>query len=140
VDVFACDGVIVPRNIGNTHWTCLYLDMRAKAAYHVDSLGSAGKDACETLLRWLADEAADKKAGDGWADTSAWRIVGCPPDAPRQENGCDCGAFTCATAFFLAQGRLPTGADVPQAAIPAFRLAMARAIRTQALAVAASPT
>jgi sentrin-specific protease 1 len=134
VDVFACDLVVVPRNVGNTHWTCLCLDMRRRVAYSLDSLGGAreGAAALQSLLRWLRDEAADKK-GDAAYSTDGWRIEPAPADTPRQANGVDCGVFAAIFAFFLAQGHVPTSADFKQADIPALRLAIAAMLLRQSV-------
>jgi Ulp1 family protease len=111
-DIFSCDFVIFPRNISNTHWACVFLDMKKKIIWNLDSLGSSDKDFCEIMLKWLQDEHFDKKKSV--LPINDWTIKGPPADLPRQNNGVDCGVFLCMFAYFLAQGRIPTTKDFSQ--------------------------
>ena len=133
VDVFACDYVIIPRNVSNAHWTLCLLDMRARTATYLDSLGAAGADACATVLRWVADEHADKKGAT--LDMSGWRVLGTPATLPRQRNGIDCGAFLCMNMLYAVQGRVPTEQDYSQAQMERLRAAIALSILTQTMQV-----
>ncbi len=131
-DIFgACDAVIIPRNASNVHWTVIYVDMIGKTITHLDSLGQATRD-CEAVLKWLGDEHKDKKAPGPPFQAEEWTILPPPGDLPQQLNGCDCGAFLCAFAFYCVQGRIPTtAADFSQDDIPAFRMAIAASIMAQ---------
>ena len=118
-DIFACDFVIFPRNISNTHWACVFLDMKKKIIWNLDSLGSSDKDFCEIMLKWLQDEHFDKKKSV--LPINDWTIKGPPADLPRQNNGVDCGVFLCMFAYFLSQGRIPTTKDFSQKEMPHIR-------------------
>eukprot|EP00555_Chaetoceros_dichaeta_P009317 CAMPEP_0198262008 /NCGR_PEP_ID=MMETSP1447-20131203/10583_1 /TAXON_ID=420782 /ORGANISM="Chaetoceros dichaeta, Strain CCMP1751" /LENGTH=95 /DNA_ID=CAMNT_0043950077 /DNA_START=380 /DNA_END=667 /DNA_ORIENTATION=- len=55
----------------------------------------------EGLLNYLKDEWKAKKGGD-LPDADKWKLVKCTADTPVQENGFDCGVFTCMFADFLS--------------------------------------
>lgn len=102
-DVFSYDMMIIPINQQNTHWTLGVVNFRDKYVMHLDSLGNGGSSKIrEYLMRWVKDEAEDKKMGEGFVE-SEWKMVA-RPDVPRQENSDDCGVFTCKFADFLARG------------------------------------
>lgn len=125
------DAIIIPRNIGNTHWAVIYIDMINKIIWHLDSLNGPGTLACKAMLRWLQDEAKDKQNTD--LDVSQWQIRGPPAGLPQQKNGCDCGAFLLAFAYFLVQGKIPTEADFSQKHMGDFRLHVAAAILRESI-------
>jgi sentrin-specific protease 1 len=128
-DVFACESVIIPRNVGKTHWTCVWVDVPGRTVMHLDSLGASGRDACEAVVRWLCDEHADKKKAA--MEPSDWAIRGPPSDLPRQDNGSDCGVFVCAFMWHLVQGFVPTKRDFGPRDMPGMRRALAAAILRQ---------
>ena len=39
VDVFACDAVLMPINLGNAHWVCACINVRQKRFEFYDSMG-----------------------------------------------------------------------------------------------------
>lgn len=102
-DVFSYDMLIIPINQQNTHWTLGVVNFQDKYVMHLDSLGNGGSEKIrEYLMRWVKDEAMDKRKGEGFLE-SEWKLVA-RPDVPRQENSDDCGVFTCKFADFLARG------------------------------------
>lgn len=102
-DAFSYDMLIIPINQQNTHWTLGVVNFRDKCVMHLDSLGSGGSAKVrENLMRWVKDEAADKKKGEVFEE-SEWKMVA-RPDVPQQGNSDDCGVFTCKFADFLARG------------------------------------
>jgi Ulp1 family protease len=105
IDIFAFDKVLIPINRGNKHWALAVIDHRARTVAYYDSLRGRGDDVIENLLRWLADEHADKKKAPLPAPYAAARA---PAGLARQHNGCDCGAFVCAFMTCLAFGVEPT--------------------------------
>ena len=58
----------------------------------------------EGLLNYLKDEWKAKKGGD-LPDADSWRLVTCTADTPVQENGFDCGVFTCMFADFISMDK-----------------------------------
>ena len=120
VDVFECDFLVFPRNITNTHWACVFMDMKNKIIWNLDSLGSSDREFSDVLLRWLRDEHFDKKKSV--LNTKDWKMQGPPKDLPRQNNGVDCGMFLCMFVYYLAHGRIPTTTkDFSQRDIPNLR-------------------
>ena len=119
VDVFECDFLVFPRNIANKHWACVFMDMKKKIIWNLDSLGSSDHEFSNVLLRWLRDEHLDKKKSI--LDTTDWKIQGPPSDLPIQENGYDCGMFLCLFVYYLAHGRIPTNGDFTQVDMPRLR-------------------
>ena len=119
VDVFECDFLVFPRNITNTHWACVFMDMKSKIIWNLDSLGSSDREFSDVMLRWLRDEHFDKKKSV--LDTKDWKIQGPPKTLPKQNNGVDCGLFLCMFVYFLAHGRIPTTQDFSQRDMPMLR-------------------
>ena len=60
-DVFTFDKLYFPVNLSNTHWTLLVVYMQRKEIHYYDSMSGSGKKYLEGLLRWLVDEAQNKK-------------------------------------------------------------------------------
>ncbi|WIA13881.1 hypothetical protein OEZ85_002453 [Tetradesmus obliquus] len=89
-NVLDLDRIIVPVHEG-VHWTAIMADLANKRIVFFDSLNGHNPWAIDSLRRWLADEAKDKR-GEAW-DTASWEVA-CPEDIPRQANGCDCGVFS----------------------------------------------
>ena len=58
----------------------------------------------EGLLKYLKDEWVAKKGGT-LPDADDWELITCKPEVPVQENGFDCGVFTCMFADFLSSNR-----------------------------------
>lgn len=70
------------------------LHEKLKRIQFFDSMGSSGRPYLQGLLQYLEDEHKDKKKSQ--LDTSDWELVPCDSDTcPQQENGFDCGVFTC---------------------------------------------
>lgn len=101
-DIFNLDKVIVPVNISGMHWCLVVISVQEKKIQFYDSMGGGGKRYLDGLMQYLKDEHMDKKKTpmDGVDD---WKLVVCEPDTPQQENGFDCGVFTCMFADFISQ-------------------------------------
>ena len=108
--------------MNRSHWAVLYLDMRGKVAWSLDSRREKHHTALAAALRWLRDEAKDKKNIQAYS-TAGWKLRGPPKDLPRQTNDDDCGVFASMFIFYLAQGVIPTTRDFAQKNIKALRLA-----------------
>ncbi|EGO30807.1 hypothetical protein SERLADRAFT_455100 [Serpula lacrymans var. lacrymans S7.9] len=118
-DLFAKDIVLIPINHNNSHWTCAAINFRRKRIEAYDSMNLhpghvfkvCGKGLVSLLglsfvskqiLRHYLDlehRSKKKKPFDfgGWEDYSSG-------DTPQQENGSDCGVFTCQFLASLARG------------------------------------
>ncbi|KAG5420976.1 hypothetical protein I9W82_000066 [Candida metapsilosis] len=99
IDLFTMDKVIVPINISNTHWALAVINNITKAITYYDSLNfsqSGNPEALENLQMYMDNEAQR-------LDRDAIKYTLIPYiDAPQQQNGSDCGVFTCIAARYLA--------------------------------------
>ncbi|KAI0728613.1 cysteine proteinase [Fomitopsis betulina] len=101
-DIFAKDIVLIPINHNNTHWTAAAINFRRKRIESYDSMGMPRRAVFERLKYWLDKEHRKKKKGapfdfTGWEDYVL-------KDTPQQENGYDCGVFTCQFLETLSRG------------------------------------
>lgn len=103
-DIFALDKILFAVNVGGSHWTCAVVYMEEKRIQYYDSLGGDGYGYTSGLMRYLKDEWASKKGGE-LPDADKWEIVGTVESVPHQQNGYDCGVFTCMFADFLSLDR-----------------------------------
>ena len=127
-NIFEKDKIFIPVNISNTHWTLLVVFMQAKQIHYYDSMSSSGKKYMQTAMRWVKDEGREKLKME--VDESEWKLVdrfdkssmlsihlnnkgaldhvreqveqsaGQCRYVPQQQNGYDCGMFTCINADF----------------------------------------
>ncbi|WVQ82951.1 hypothetical protein IAT38_005087 [Cryptococcus sp. DSM 104549] len=105
VDIFGLDVLVFPINQGNMHWTACAINFAKKRIEYYDSMGDYGKhreDVFYHVREYLEEEHKDKKGKpmdfDGWQDYFN-------PKAPQQDNGADCGVFSCQTLESVARGR-----------------------------------
>ncbi|KAG0004058.1 SUMO1 sentrin specific peptidase 1 [Entomortierella chlamydospora] len=102
VKIFEMDYVLMPIHRSGNHWTTAAIDMKKKRISYYDSLlGNNPK--CFLILRnYLEQESMDKLKKpfdfEGWEND-------CPKDIPTQENGFDCGVFTCTFIEFMSRGQ-----------------------------------
>ena len=102
--------ILFPINDGN-HWTLLTISGTKRQIWYLDSLGGKGKGYVETARNWLKMELKE-----GYVEEE-WKVVGSGGDekkengrdwtSPRQDNGVDCGVFTCFNALAVVRGVLP---------------------------------
>jgi len=103
-DIFALDKIFFPCNLSNVHWACAVIFVQEKRIQFYDSMTGDGMYHMNGLLNYLKDEWKAKKGG-GLPDLEKWRLLSCTADTPVQENGFDCGVFTCMFADFLSMDR-----------------------------------
>ncbi|EGO05030.1 hypothetical protein SERLA73DRAFT_118688 [Serpula lacrymans var. lacrymans S7.3] len=100
-DLFAKDIVLIPINHNNSHWTCAAINFRRKRIEAYDSMNLHPGHVFKILRHYLDLEHRSKKKKPfdfgGWEDYSSG-------DTPQQENGSDCGVFTCQFLASLARG------------------------------------
>ncbi|ANQ11195.1 Ulp1 protease family C-terminal catalytic domain containing protein [Plasmodium coatneyi] len=106
VDIFSFDLILIPLHVGGNHWTLGSINMKEKKIKLYDSLNMSNAKFFEYMRHYLVDEMRDKKQME--LDVSAWEYN---PDGrsevgiPCQENGYDCGVFTCMFAKCLSFNR-----------------------------------
>jgi sentrin-specific protease 1 len=84
------------------HWTCVVAFMQEKRIQYYDAMQGDGMAYLKVLFQYLQDEHLDKKK-KALPNAHQWTLVRCTADTPRQQNGFDCGVFTCMYADFLSQ-------------------------------------
>jgi len=102
VNIFEMDKIFVPINHGHMHWICAVICMTEKKICMYDSMGSHGMEYLEALLHFINDKHISKK-GVPLHDIDEWELVGHKQGIPSQDNGVDCGVFTCMFADFLSR-------------------------------------
>jgi len=104
-DIFNLDKIFFACNVHQTHWTCVVIFMQEKLIRFYDSMAGDGYSYSHGLLKYLKDEWKAKKGGD-LPNADEWKIVGyVDGDVPQQQNGFDCGVFTCMYADFVSMDR-----------------------------------
>ncbi|KAF6766191.1 cysteine proteinase [Ephemerocybe angulata] len=101
VDIFSRDVVLIPVNHGNAHWTAAAINFQKKRFESYDSMGMATEAVWKRLRDYVRAEHLNKKKKPfdftGWKD---WA----PDSTPQQDNGYDCGVFTCQFLESLSRG------------------------------------
>lgn len=99
-DLFSKELILVPVHLG-MHWTMSCIDLVEKRIIYLDSF-HAGNQAClDHLWDYLDQEHQDKK-GRPW-NPAGWSATCQRNGVPQQQNGYDCGVFTCVFAEHLAR-------------------------------------
>lgn len=132
IDIFSKDIVLIPCNLGNSHWTCAAINFRDKRIEYYDSMGMDRPSIRHSLRSYLDLEHRDKKGGapfdfTGWEDFFT-------EDSPQQENGYDCGVFLCQTMENLSRG-VPIPFDFTQQNMPYLRRRMIFEITAEQLSL-----
>lgn len=107
-DIFKLERMVVPINIGNSHWTLVLIDFKNKSIHYYDSrrndtrAAAHGNKYCSLIRTYLAAEWNRIDRGNqqfidrNWTSTVHQAIT-----VPQQHNGFDCGVFVCAFAIVL---------------------------------------
>merc|ERR1719510_1641346 len=99
VDIFEYDLILVPIHLG-VHWCLATIDLTKPGVYYYDSMGADNNRCLSALIKYLEAEHMDKKKTA--FDTSDFEAVNVK-DIPQQDNGSDCGMFTCKNAEYLSR-------------------------------------
>ncbi|KAK9465859.1 hypothetical protein V1512DRAFT_264890 [Lipomyces arxii] len=94
------DYLFVPINVHSTHWCVSVVNFLKKRFEYYDSLGGGPGNAFRYLREYVINEAATQNAMIN--DVAGWSEY-VSKDSPMQENGYDCGVFTCKTVEVLAR-------------------------------------
>lgn len=98
IDIFAKDLMILPIHLGN-HWCCACIDFRRKRIEYFDSLHGRNSQIFPCLVAYLTRESKEKNKD---FVESEW-VTHDPKNIPAQENGYDCGVFSCTFAEYLSR-------------------------------------
>ncbi|KAK9454325.1 hypothetical protein V1511DRAFT_501700 [Dipodascopsis uninucleata] len=97
------DYIFVPINVHNTHWCVSIINLKNRRFEYYDSLGGGAGDAFDHLRQYIVNESKqqvyDLNDIDYWTEYVS-------KDSPMQENGYDCGVFTCKTIEVLSRNGL----------------------------------
>ncbi|QPG74589.1 hypothetical protein FOA43_001920 [Brettanomyces nanus] len=126
-DVTKVDYVFVPVNIHQSHWALGLINNKEKVFQYFDSLFGTGNDVLYKLEDYMTEETR-RVYGDSTSDIDYSKYeYNAATKCPTQENGFDCGVFTCTTADYISR-------EVPllysQADMPMLRRRMAYEIGT----------
>lgn len=101
IDIFSYDVIPIPVHKG-IHWCMAIIHMRNRTIRYYDSMGAPNDVVLNTLEDYLRQESLDKKRipfdSTGWVKENMQNI-------PQQENGSDCGVFSCMFAEFVSRDR-----------------------------------
>lgn len=101
VDIFSFDIIPVPVHKG-IHWCMAIIHLKNKTIKYYDSMGAPNNQALNALAEYLKSESLDKKKTE--FDLSGWTMENVR-NIPQQENGSDCGVFSCMYAEFITRNR-----------------------------------
>lgn len=94
--------IIIPINILSTHWSLAIVDNINLTITYYDSLNSSGNLNALLLIKdYMIQEAVKNNSPLNYHD---FKLI---PNfkTPQQENGSDCGVFTCTCANFIANNK-----------------------------------
>lgn len=101
VDIFSYDVIPIPVH-KNIHWCMAIIHFKNKTIRYYDSMGAPDNMVLNSLEEYLEAESLDKRKApfdkSGWTKENMQGI-------PQQENGSDCGVFSCMFAEFVARNR-----------------------------------
>jgi len=101
IDIFQKDIILIPVNHNNSHWTAAAINFRKKRIESYDSMDMDRLAVYKRLRSYLDMEHRNKKKKP--FDFSEWEDW-VYEDTPQQENGYDCGVFTCQFLETLSRG------------------------------------
>lgn len=102
IDIFSVDIIPIPVHVGQMHWCMAIINFKEKTINYYDSMGHPNAKVLGYLSDYLKQESLDKRKIK--FDLSDWTIQSVP-NSPRQQNGSDCGVFSCTTAEFVCRNR-----------------------------------
>lgn len=124
VDIFSYDVIPVPVHVGQVHWCMAIIHLKNRTISYYDSMGQPNSRVLDALADYLREESLDKKKKT--LDLSDWRVESVK-GVPRQNNGSDCGVFSCMFAEYITRDRDIT---FSQENMPYFRQKMILEIST----------
>ncbi|KAG2370159.1 cysteine proteinase [Suillus spraguei] len=101
IDIFSKDIILIPINHNNSHWSGAAINFRRKRIESYDSMNLDRHQVFKVLRSYLDSEHRNKRKKP--FDFTGWQNHN-PEDTPQQENGYDCGVFTCQFLESLSRG------------------------------------
>lgn len=108
INIFELDKVIIPTNVGKSHWALIVVDIESRKIIWLDSFFLFGKRTelnqyTLGVKRWLEDQRKAKHSATIQAE-QRWDIV-CFKNVPQQNDGYNCGVFMLANALLMIDNR-----------------------------------
>jgi hypothetical protein len=92
-DLFNQEKIFFPINIANVHWGLGIAYMQREEIVYLDSAGSHSPQTLNNILRYLGDVSI--RTRKTFLDKSKWKLRSQRNGIPLQQNGFDCGTYTC---------------------------------------------
>jgi hypothetical protein len=106
--LFDTDTILFPHHIAlggaADHWALVVVYVKEKRVQYYCSLGGSGLSVMGVVFGYLQEHHLAVR-GCVLPDISNWKMVKCSIETPLQQNGYDCGIFTCMFADRLMQSR-----------------------------------
>uniref|UniRef100_A0A0N4ZN50 ULP_PROTEASE domain-containing protein n=1 Tax=Parastrongyloides trichosuri TaxID=131310 RepID=A0A0N4ZN50_PARTI len=102
INIFDMKYVFVPINLSDVHWCIAIIDMTKKEIRYYDSMFGKNENALQSLKEYIKTEADDKLKLN--IDLNEWTAIHAQ-DIPEQQNGYDCGVFSCMFAEYTSRER-----------------------------------
>lgn len=102
-NLFDLDKIFFPVNIKKVHWALIVVFINEKRIQFYDSLKEVF--CLDAILNYLNDEWKRLHEGEELPNLKDWKIVTSTTGIPKQENGFDCGVFTCMFADYIHQNK-----------------------------------
>lgn len=103
VDVSKLDYLFVPVNLNQMHWTMAYVDNVNKRFVYVDSLYGTGDDILMSLMDYMTQETMRVHGKEMNGMDYTLYDMDAEAQGPKQQNGFDCGVFTCTAVAALGR-------------------------------------
>ncbi len=113
-NLFRLKYIVIPAHVDNFHWCLCVAFVQERRIQYYDSMGGPGLRFMRGLQAWLKDEARESKLVRKDAsvahllDVENWTLTTTTEDTPLQDNGYDCGVFTCMFAKYISADLLLT--------------------------------
>jgi len=111
-NIFKMGKVVIPVNLSNTHWCLCFVDFDKKTIQYYDSMGGSGNRYLNGMRSYLRDEGKKFVGTDvpsDLLDMETWTLIPTIVHdqqgnviTPQQNNGNDCGVFTCTFGNLLS--------------------------------------
>ncbi|ODV88026.1 hypothetical protein CANARDRAFT_184298, partial [[Candida] arabinofermentans NRRL YB-2248] len=103
-DVTKLDYVFVPINLNQSHWVLAVINNKDKCFQYYDSLYGSGEDVLYRLQDYAIKETTKNYDSTTAAIYNTYDHFA-SMNSPKQENGYDCGVFTCTAVDYISRNK-----------------------------------
>lgn len=115
VNIFSFNIILFPVHVNNNHWALVVVDFRQKTIRYYDSMGNTNPKVLDAIENYLKEESLSKLKKP--FDIVPFKKQNVE-NIPRQDNGNDCGVFSCIFAEVISRNKQ---INFTQENIPYFR-------------------